>query len=59
MAGCGDGAVLPVQVAAYQQTGGWVGDNHGLKVMIEYGPFGGFLLGIGLLMVTRVFVDAW
>ena len=50
---------LPCQFAAFQQTHGWTGDGHGLELMVKYGAFGGFLLGIGLLMGTRPFVDAW
>lgn len=48
---------LPVQFAAFQQTQGWVGDNHGLELIVKYGAFAGFLVGIGLLMGTKEFVD--
>ena len=50
---------LPVQFAAYQQTQGWAGDCHTVELLVRYGPFPAFLLGIGLLMSARLFVDAW
>jgi uncharacterized membrane protein len=50
---------LPCRFAAFQQTHAWAGDGHGLELMVKYGAFGGFLLGIALLMGTRAFVDAW
>lgn len=50
---------LPVQFAAYQQTQGWAGDGHTLELLVRYGTFPAFLLGVGLLMGSRLFVDAW
>lgn len=50
---------LPLQFAAYQQTQGWAGDGHTLELLVRYGTFPALLLGIGLLMGSRLFVDAW
>ena len=50
---------LPVQFAAYQQTHAWAGDGHSLELVVRYGTFPAILLGIGILMGSRLFVDAW
>jgi hypothetical protein len=50
---------LPVQFAAYQQTHAWAGDGHSLELLVRYGTFAAFLVGVGLLMGSRLFVDAW
>lgn len=47
---------LPAQFAAYQQTRGWLGDSHGQELMLRYGTFPAFLLGIALLTGIREFV---
>ena len=47
---------LPVQFAAFAQTGGWAGDGHAMEMVVRYGPFPAILLGFVLLTVAEVVV---
>jgi hypothetical protein len=47
---------LPVQFAAYAQTGGWAGDGHAMELVVRYGPFPAIVLGFVLLTVAEVVV---